>query len=98
MLLIIGDAQTFDHRRADRAQLIHDDRVPLLPARRKPGPRRSLSVPDLIAAQHRPSRYRMHPPNTKALLGGEYIMPGRRSCSKVGAASASQPGKPPAVR
>jgi hypothetical protein len=61
MLLIIGDVQTLDHRRADQTQLIHDDRVPLLPARRKPGPRRSLNVPDLIAAWHRPSRYRMHP-------------------------------------
>lgn len=54
MLLITGDAQTPDHRRADRAQLIHDDRVPLLPARRKPGPRYPLNVPDLIAARHRP--------------------------------------------
>jgi hypothetical protein len=27
MLLITGDAQPPDHRRADRAQLIHDDRV-----------------------------------------------------------------------
>jgi hypothetical protein len=70
MLLITGDAQTPDHRRADRAQLIHDDRVPLLPARRKPGPRRPLNVPDLITARHRPSRYQMHPPNTKALPGG----------------------------
>jgi hypothetical protein len=30
MLLIIGDVQTLDHRCANRAQLIHDDRVPLL--------------------------------------------------------------------
>ena len=37
MLLILGDAETLDHRCADRAQLIHDDRVPLLPARRQPG-------------------------------------------------------------
>ena len=70
VLLIIGDVETLDHRCADRAELIHDDRIPLLPARRKPGPRRSLNVSDLIAARHRPSRYRMHPPNTKALLGG----------------------------
>jgi hypothetical protein len=68
--LITGDAQTPDHRCADRAQLIHDDRVPLLPARRKPGPRHSLNIADLIAARHRPSRYQMHPPNPKALPGG----------------------------
>src|SRR5674536_210584 len=90
MLLIIGDVETLDNRCADPAQLIHDDRVPLLPARREHGPRRSLNVSDLIAARHRPSRYRMHPPNTKALLGGrrEYIMPDRR-------APASQPEKTP---
>ncbi len=76
MLLIIGDAETLDNRCADRAQLIHDDRVPLLPARRKPGPRRSLNVPDLIAARHRPSRYRMHPPN-EGTPWREYIMPDR---------------------
>jgi len=70
MLLITGDAQPLDHRRADRAQLIHDDRVPLLPARRKPGPRRPLNVPDLIAAGTGPPRYRRHPPNTKELPGG----------------------------
>jgi hypothetical protein len=70
MLLITGDAQTPDHRRANRAQLIHDDPVALLPARGKPGPRRPLNVPDLIAVRHRPSRYQMHPPNTKALPGG----------------------------
>jgi hypothetical protein len=70
MLLIAGDVQALDHRCANRAQLIHDDRVPLLPARRKPGPRRSLNVPNLIAARHWPSRYRMHPPNAKALPGG----------------------------
>src|SRR6266487_2766109 len=70
MPLITGDAQTPDHRRANRAQLIHDDRVPLLPARRKPGPRRSLNISDLIAARHRPSRYQTHPPNPKALPGG----------------------------
>src|SRR5215510_258971 len=46
------------------------------PADSPTGPRRSLNVSDLIAARHRPSRYRMHPPNTTALLGGEYIMPG----------------------
>jgi len=46
------------------------------PADSPVGPRRSLNVSDLIAARHRPSRYRMHPPNTTALLGGEYIMPG----------------------
>src|SRR6266699_2137564 len=67
MLMIGSDVETLDHRRADRAQLIHDDRVPLLPARRKPGPQRDLFVSDLIAARHRPSHYRMHPPNTTAL-------------------------------
>jgi hypothetical protein len=36
MLLIIGNVETLDNRCADRAQLIHDDRAPLLPARRKP--------------------------------------------------------------
>ena len=49
MLLIIGDAETLDNRCADRAQLIHDDRVPLVAARRKAGRRRSLSISDLIA-------------------------------------------------
>ena len=53
MLLIIGDLETLDHRFADRAELIHDDRVPLLPARRKPGPRHSLSISDLIVRLHR---------------------------------------------
>jgi hypothetical protein len=66
MLLIIGDVETLDNRCADRAQLIHDDRVPLLPARGKPGPRHSLNVSDLIAARHRPSRYRTHPLDTTA--------------------------------
>jgi len=33
VLLITSDVKTLDYRRADRAQLIHDDRVPLLPAR-----------------------------------------------------------------
>src|SRR5215471_21767452 len=74
MLLITGDAQALDHRCADRAQLIHDDRVPLLPARRKPGPRRSLSVSDLIGARHRPP-LSMHPPNTKVLLAGAHNVP-----------------------
>ena len=39
VLLILGDVETLDHRGTDRAQLLHDDRVPLLPARREPGPR-----------------------------------------------------------
>ena len=39
-----------DHGSADRGQLFHDDRVPLLPARRQSGPRHALSVPDLIGA------------------------------------------------
>ena len=39
MLLIFSDVETLDHRRADRTQLIRDDRVPLLPARGEPGPR-----------------------------------------------------------
>ena len=55
MLLIFSDVETLDHRCADRAQLLHDDRVPLLPARREPGPRLSLNVSDLIGARHRPS-------------------------------------------
>jgi hypothetical protein len=58
MLMIFSDVETLDHRCADRAQLLHDDQVPLLPARREPGPRRSLNVSDLIGARHRPSRYR----------------------------------------
>jgi hypothetical protein len=66
MLLITGDAQALDHRCADRAQLIHDDRVPLLPARGKPGPRCSLNIPDLIAARHRPSCHQMRPSNRVA--------------------------------
>ena len=52
MLLIRSDVETLHHGSANRAQLIHDDRVPLLPARRQPGPRRSLTVSDLIAARH----------------------------------------------
>lgn len=74
MLLIIGDAETLDHCCADRAQLVHDDRVPLLPARGKPGPRRSLTVSDLVVTRHRPSLDRTHPPNTKVLFGasGQY--------------------------
>jgi hypothetical protein len=39
MLLIIGDAEALDNCCADQAQLIHDDRVPFLPAGRKPSPR-----------------------------------------------------------
>jgi hypothetical protein len=89
MLLITGDVETPDNRCTDRAQLIHDDRVPLLPARRKPGPRRSLNVLDLIAARHRPSRYRMHPPRRHSLAGAH--------SSRIGAPSARQPKKPPAA-
>jgi hypothetical protein len=55
MLVIFSDVETLDNRCTDRAQLIHDDRVPLLPARREPGPRRSLNVSDLTGARHRPS-------------------------------------------
>jgi len=33
VLLIVGDTEAFDHRRTDRTQLVHDDRVPLVPAR-----------------------------------------------------------------
>jgi hypothetical protein len=58
MLTIFSDVQTPDSRCADWAQLIHDDRVPLLPARRQPGPRRPLTISDLIGARHRPSPYR----------------------------------------
>jgi hypothetical protein len=70
MLLIFSDVETLDDRRADGAELIHDDRVPLLPARGKPGPRRSLNVSDLVVARHRLTRYRHASTNTKALLGG----------------------------
>jgi len=70
MPLITGDAQALDHRHAHRAELIHDDRIPLLPARRKPGPRRSLNVPDLNAARNQPSRYQMHPRTRRYSLGG----------------------------
>jgi hypothetical protein len=58
MLMIFRDVETLDDRRADRAQLIHDDRVPLLPTRGEPGPRLSLSVSDLIGARHTAFRYR----------------------------------------
>src|ERR1039458_595157 len=50
MLMIFSDVEMLDDRCADRAQLLHDDRVPLFPARREPGPRRSLNVSDLIGA------------------------------------------------
>src|SRR5664280_3170495 len=50
--------RTLNNRCADRSQLLHDHRVPLLPARREPGPGHSLNVSDLIGAWHRPSRYR----------------------------------------
>ena len=36
VLLILSDVETLDHRGADRAQLLHDDRVPLVPARGEP--------------------------------------------------------------
>src|ERR1039457_6378941 len=58
MLLIVSDVETLDNGCADWAQLIHDDRIPLLPARREPGPRRSLNISNLIFTRHRPSRYR----------------------------------------
>lgn len=58
MLLIRGDVETLDHRCAHWAELIHDDRVPLLPTRGEPGPCRSLTVSDLIGARHRPSPHR----------------------------------------
>jgi hypothetical protein len=51
MLMIFSDVETLDNRCADRAQLIHDDRVPLLPAGREPRPRGSLNVSDLIGAR-----------------------------------------------
>src|SRR5207249_2203727 len=70
MLMIFSDAETLDHRCADRSQLIHDDRVPLLPARGEPGPRRSLNVSDLIGARHRPSVYRcIHRTRMHSLAG-----------------------------
>jgi hypothetical protein len=55
MLMIFSDIETLDDRRADRTQLIHDDRVPLLPACREPSPRRPLNVSDLVGARHRPT-------------------------------------------
>src|ERR1022692_3357561 len=54
----ISATRSVSTTRPFRAQLIHDHRVPLLPARREPGPRRSLNVPDLIGARHQPSPYR----------------------------------------
>jgi hypothetical protein len=70
MLLITGDAQTLDHRRADRAQLIHDDRGPTSPSPQKARPTPPAERP---GSHRRPAsalRYQMHPPNTKALPGG----------------------------
>src|SRR5205823_6164274 len=78
MLLIFSDVETLDHRGADRAQLIHDDRVPLLPARREPGPRRSLNVSDLIGDRHRPTRYQcVHPTRKNSLAGVNNAREGR---------------------
>src|ERR1700722_6766230 len=89
MLLIIGDAETPDHRCDDRAQLIHDDRVPLLPARRKPGPRCPLNIPDLIAARHRPL-----PPSDASTEHGtpwrEYILAHRHAPSNPAGGVASR--------
>src|ERR1022692_2903221 len=77
MLLIVSDVETLDNRCADWAQLIHDDRVPLLPARRELGPRRSLNVSDLIGARHRPSRYRCtHRARRHSLAGVHNARPG----------------------
>src|SRR5215217_2506692 len=61
MVLVFGDVESLDHRCTDGAQLIHDDRVPLLPADRQLRPRRSLSISDRITARHRPSRGRLSP-------------------------------------
>jgi hypothetical protein len=55
MLVIRSDAETFDNRGADRAQLIIDDGIPLVPANRQPRPGRSLRITDLIGTRHRPS-------------------------------------------
>src|SRR5664279_2541769 len=55
MLVICSDAETFDNRGADRAQLIIDDGIPLVPANRQPRPGRSLRITDLIGTRHRPS-------------------------------------------
>src|SRR5262245_20437349 len=53
MLLILGDAETLDHRCADRAQLIHDDRLLLLPARRQPG--RPTPLAERLGSHRRPA-------------------------------------------
>src|ERR1017187_10019890 len=80
MLMIFSDVETLDHRCADRPQLIHDDRVPLLPARREPGPCRSLNVSDLIGARQRPSPYRcIH--RTGRYSWRERIVP-ERACAR----------------
>jgi hypothetical protein len=44
MLQITGDAEALHHRRADRPELVHDDRVPLRPARRKSRPHGEVLV------------------------------------------------------
>src|SRR6266571_1601688 len=84
MLMVFSDVETLDNRCADRAQLIHDHRVPLLPARREPGPRRSLNVSDLIGVRHRPSPYRcIH--RTGRYSWRERIMPDlehQRGCAR----------------
>jgi len=68
----------------DRTELIHDARVPLLPAHREPGPRRSLNVSDLIGARHRRSPYRcMH--RMRRYSWRERIMPDlehQRGCAR----------------
>ena len=95
MLLVVGDVETLDHRRADRAQLIHDDRVPLLPARGEPGPRRSLTVSDLIAARHRPSRCSDASTEPEVAPRRECIMPpGIRRCERI-SATADHGGRRP---
>src|SRR5207253_8180663 len=84
MLMIFSDVEALDHRGADRAKLLHDDRVPLLPAPREPGPRRSLAVSDLIGARHRPSPYRCtHPTRRHPLAGGHTARSGTLSPARL---------------
>ena len=64
MPLIIGDVKTLDNRCADRAQLIHDDRVPLPQPAESPG-QSPAERPGSHRRWHRPSRYRMHPPTRR---------------------------------
>src|SRR4051794_29516540 len=79
MLLIRCDAETLDHRHAHGAELRHDDRVPFVPTGREPGPRRPLSITDLVRAGHSVPPPSMHPPTR--------TQTGRRRKSLASAAS-----------